>query len=100
MDGDLRPDMVINLPNGGKIVVDSKVNLNSYLEYRWRTNPSVRRIARSRSHECCEGNSKSLSGKDYQKQVDSPDFVVMFVPVESAFHLAIKQSPTLFEDAA
>ena len=46
-----------------------------------------------------KATSKSLSGKDYQKQVDSPDFVVMFVPVESAFHLAIKQSPTLFEDA-
>ena len=99
MDGDLRPDMVINLPNGGKIVVDSKVNLNSYLEYSSEESPSVREELLQKHMNAVKATSKSLSGKDYQKQVDSPDFVVMFVPVESAFHLAIKQSPTLFEDA-
>ena len=99
MDGDLRPDMVINLPNGGKIVVDSKVNLNSYLEYSSEESPSVREELLQKHMNAVKSTSKSLSGKNYQKQVDSPDFVVMFVPVESAFHLAVKQSPTLFEES-
>ena len=60
MDGDLRPDMVINLPNGGKIVVDSKVNLNSYLEYSSEESPSVREELLQKHMNAVKATSKSL----------------------------------------
>lgn len=97
-DGALRPDMVVNLPGEGIIVVDSKVSLSAYLE---STEPDADRADRLRAHvESMRRHAKELSSKKYWEQfTNTPKLVVMFMPIESALMAALEIEPDLHSDA-
>lgn len=97
-EGRLRPDLVINLPGGGSIVVDSKVALDGFLSM---LESDADRPALLRRHAAAvAGHVKSLGQKKYWEQfARAPEFVVMFVPIESALAAAIEAEPAVFEDA-
>lgn len=93
-----RPDMLINLPNGRQVVVDSKVPLAAYLDALQSDNPDVqkeRMIAHARH---IRDHIKGLSAKSYWTQFDNaPEFVVLFIPNETIFSAALEQDPQLIE---
>ena len=95
----LRPDVILNLPDGKQIVIDSKVSLTAYVAYTESRTPedSARHV---KDHlRSVRAHIDELGGKRYQRLVQSPDFVIMFVPNEPAFLLAMQQEPALWSDA-
>ena len=84
----MRPDVVLNLPEGKRIVIDSKVSLSAFVDQRWDEHVvSVRR------------HVGELGMKRYQELVESPDFVIMFIPSEPAFMAALQSDQTIWDDA-
>lgn len=102
-DGDgarLRPDVVINLPGGRCIVVDSKVALSGYLEAMEATDDVAREASLKKHSAELKAHVKNLSSKDYWKHVPATaDFVVLFVPGENFLAAAAERDPNLFDDA-
>ncbi|WP_277208943.1 DNA recombination protein RmuC [Isoptericola croceus] len=101
-DGEtLRPDMVINLAGGKRIVVDSKVAFLGYLEAQQADDPKVRdeRMAAHVRH--VRKHVDDLASKRYWNLFDqAPEFVVMFVPAEAFLSAALERDPSLMEEAA
>jgi DNA recombination protein RmuC len=99
--GRAQPDVVIHLPEDRHLVVDSKVSLTAYTDYTSAETDQARDEALGRHVDSVRRHIKGLSGKDYQLlySLRSLDFVVMFVPVEPAFMLALGQDAKLCEDA-
>lgn len=98
---DKRPDVLIHLPGGKHLVVDSKVSLKAYERY-FNTTENDRRKRYGKAHlESLRSHIKNLSGKNYQHlyQIDSPDYVLLFVPIEPALAVAIELDSKLFLDA-
>ncbi len=92
----LRPDMVVNLPGGGTIVVDSKVALDAYLDAIECDDDARRRDLMARHAIAIETHVKGLADKRYWKQFErTPKVVVMFLPIESGFTAALEQKPEL-----
>lgn len=95
----LRPDVVLNLPGGKQIVIDSKVSLTAYVAYTESATPEDASRA-VKDHLCSvRSHVDELGRKSYQTLVESPDFVIMFVPNEPAFLLAMQQDSALWGDA-
>lgn len=96
-----RPDVVINLPEGKHIIVDSKVSLTAYTDYVNAVNDADKNAALKRHIDSVRSHIKHLSSKNYQELegINSPDFVFLFMPVEPAFMLAFQQDEHLFQDA-
>lgn len=96
----LRPDVLINLPGGRCIVVDSKVALSGYLDAMEATDDVTRETHLKKHVAELRAHLKNLSSKEYWKYVpDTADFVVLFVPGENFLSAAAERDPTLFEDA-
>ncbi|PWD52022.1 DNA recombination protein RmuC [Serinibacter arcticus] len=98
--GKLRPDLVVSLPDGKQIIVDSKVAFNGYLEAMEARDDQTRakRLAAHARH--MRTHIDQLSGKEYWSHLDStPEFTVMFVPSEVFLNAALEQDPTLQEYA-
>ncbi len=96
----LRPDVVINLPGGRCIVVDSKVALSGYLDAMDATDDAAREAFLKKHAAEVRGHVRNLASKDYWKHVpDTADFVVLFVPGENFLAAAAERDPDLFEDA-
>jgi DNA recombination protein RmuC len=96
----LRPDVVINLPGGRCIVVDSKVALSGYLDAMEATDEAARETFLKKHAAELKGHVKNLASKDYWKHVpDTADFVVLFVPGENFLAAAAERDPNLFDDA-
>jgi DNA recombination protein RmuC len=95
-----QPDVVINMPGGRHLVVDSKVSLTDYEQYANAPDERTRKDALARHLNSIRRHVKDLHEQDYQRLcgLDSLDFVVMFVPIESAFAVALAQDGTLWED--
>ena len=96
----LRPDVVINLPGGRCIVVDSKVALSGYLDAMDAPDDSAREAHLKKHAQELRQHVRSLASKDYWKHVpDTADFVVLFVPGENFLAAAAERDPSLFDDA-
>jgi DNA recombination protein RmuC len=96
-----QPDVVINLPENKHIVIDSKVSLVAYSDYMNAQTDAAREDALVRHIASLRAHVKGLSGKNYQDllEINSPDFVLMFIPIEAAFALAISKDEDLWRDA-
>lgn len=96
----LRPDVVINLPGGRCIVVDSKVALSGYLDAIEAPDDAAREAFLKKHAQELRAHVGNLSSKDYWKHVPSTaDFVVLFVPGENFLAAAAERDHALFEDA-
>ena len=100
----LRPDVILKLPEGKRIVIDSKVSLTAYVAYTESATPEEASRAVKDHLRSVRAHVDELSGKCYQALLDrtrseSPDFVIMFVPSEPAFLLAMQQDASLWSYA-
>jgi len=97
----LRPDVVINLPEDKHIIIDAKVSLKAFEQYVNEEDYELKKTALSNHIISIKAHIKGLGDKDYAHLPDltSPDFVLMFMPIESAFSLAMKEEPMLYQQA-
>ncbi len=96
-----RPDVLVHLPQHKTMIVDAKVSLTAFEQYVNAETDEERQSQLKRHVQSMQQHIKTLSDKAYQKieQIDSLDFVMMFVPVESAFLEAVNSQPNLIEEA-
>jgi DNA recombination protein RmuC len=94
-------DVIIKLPENQSIVIDSKVSLVGYEKFASSDNEQEKQIALREHINSIRAHIKNLSSKNYQNlyQLDSLDFVLMFMPIEPAFALAVQNDQTIFNDA-
>ncbi len=95
----MRPDVVLSLPEERSIIIDSKVSLTSYVRYTEADTEAERRQAIAEHVQSVRKHVQELSVKGYEKLVASPDFVVMFIPTEPAFLEALKADSQIWSDA-
>jgi DNA recombination protein RmuC len=98
-DGALRPDMVVRLPSGRNIVIDAKTPLGAYLDAQETSNPEER--AQKLRHHAVQvrNHVTKLSAKNYWEQFEvAPEVVVMFLPGEAFYSVALEQMPGLIEE--
>ena len=97
----LLPDVVIHLPEGKHIIIDAKVSLVAYERYVNAGTEAAKQSSLREHALSLRRHIDELSRKDYPGLPDlqSPDFVLMFIPVEPALHLALQQDEALFGDA-
>lgn len=95
----LQPDIVILYPGGRKIVIDSKVSLNGYIRYVEADMDEMRIIAEKEHITSIKKHIDELSGKAYQDYIESLDFVMMFIPNEPAYILAMQLDSGLWDYA-
>jgi DNA recombination protein RmuC len=95
------PDVVIHLPEGRDIVIDAKVSLVDYERYFHAEDEDTKQQCLNQHLASLKAHIRGLSGKDYEslEGVNSLDFVLIFIPVESAFMLALDQAPDMMRDA-
>ncbi len=97
-EGALRPDMLVRLPGGKLVVVDSKVPLDAYLSSLEAPDEAQRELHAARHARQTREHIAKLAAKGYQNQFDStPEFVVMFVPSDGIYQAALAQDPALIE---
>ncbi|HST55422.1 MAG TPA: DNA recombination protein RmuC [Solirubrobacteraceae bacterium] len=97
-DGRLRPDVLVRLPGGKVIVIDSKVPLDAYLGYIEASDDQVRELHIARHAKQTRDHVTKLASKGYQRQFDSsPELVVMFVPSDGIYQAALAEDPALIE---
>jgi DNA recombination protein RmuC len=101
-DALLRPDAIVMLPGARRVVVDSKVPLDAYLEMLEAEDDAGRKGELMRHARQVRDHITKLSSKRYQDQFasgESPDFVVCFMPSEAALHAAFEAEPSLYDYA-
>jgi DNA recombination protein RmuC len=95
------PDVVINLPDGKKMIVDSKVSLTAYEKYINEEDDTLK-IGYLKEHVLSiKRHVEQLGAKNYQDlyQIESPDFVLLFIPIEPAFAMALNEDTSLYNKA-
>ena len=98
--GRIRPDMVVKLPAGREVVVDSKVSLAAFLEALEAQTDEEREAALVRHAAQMKQHVNKLASKDYWEQFKSaPEFVVLFIPNDSFLSAAAEKDPSLIESA-
>lgn len=98
--GRSRPDMIVKLPAGREVVVDSKVPLHAFLESLEANTDESRDIALKRHAGHVKSHIRQLASKEYWDQFPSaPEFVVLFIPNDSFLAAAAEQDPALIESA-
>ena len=95
------PDVIVHLPEGRDIVIDAKVSLVDYEGYFHAQDDDSKAQCLAQHLASMRAHIKGLSGKDYEnlEGVNSLDFVLIFVPVEAAFMLALDHDPDMMRDA-
>ena len=98
--GGLRPDVIVRYPNRGAIVIDSKVSLTAYARYVAAETDAERDRALKEHLLSLRKHINELSGKRYEEYTEgSPNFVMLFIPNEPAYTIALAHDPTLWEEA-
>ncbi|KFA59634.1 DNA recombination protein RmuC [Gilliamella apicola] len=97
----LQPDVIVHLPQGGDVIIDSKVTLIAYERHFNSNDETIKAKAMTEHLAAVRNHLKQLSQKDYHKLigVNSLDYILMFIPVEPAFLSAIDHDPTLINEA-
>jgi len=96
-----RPDFIIHLPNKKHLIIDSKVSLVAYEKY-YHADKSKKRDKLIKAHlESLRQHIKDLSSKNYQHlyQINTPDYLLLFIPIEPAFNIAVQNDSQIFLDA-
>ncbi|EKT3966274.1 DNA recombination protein RmuC [Flavobacterium psychrophilum] len=95
------PDVVINLPDGKKMIVDSKVSLTAYEKYINEEDDILKSGYLKEHINSIKRHVEQLGDKNYHDlyQMESPDFVLLFIPIEPAFALALNEDTTLYNKA-
>jgi len=97
----LRPDVVIYMPGDKQVIIDSKVSLTDYERAISATDAAARKTALTAHCRSLKTHIQSLSSKryDHLANVHSPDYVLMFMPIEGAYLMAIEADSSIFESA-
>jgi DNA recombination protein RmuC len=98
----IKPDAVIFLPDSKNLIIDSKVSLTAYERYTSAEEGTIEKEQALKEHiESLKTHIKLLSAKDYHTGLglNSPDFTILFIPIESGFVATISQDTTLFNYA-
>jgi DNA recombination protein RmuC len=95
------PDVVIQLPDGKKMIVDSKVSLTAYEKYANEEDSNLKASYLKEHVNSIRRHVEQLGDKNYHDlyQIESPDFVLLFIPIESAFATALNDDTTLYNKA-
>ncbi|KFF03148.1 DNA recombination protein RmuC [Flavobacterium hydatis] len=95
------PDVVIHLPDGKKMIVDSKVSLTAYERWVNEENDSLKSDYLKEHVQSIRRHVDQLGNKNYHDlyQIESPDFVLLFIPIEPAFAIALNEDTTLYNKA-
>ena len=105
IDGDAEQrrflDVIVNLPDRQHLIIDSKVSLTNYEAYINTEDDTERTFQLQKHIDSIRKHAKDLAGKRYQDLygISSPDFVLMYVPLEAAFFAAVAHEPDLFNEA-
>ena len=98
-EGRRRPDVVVNMPGGGVLVIDAKCSLNAFLEAQDATDEALREAHFVRHAQSVQSHIRGLSAKAYWDQFDrSPDVVAMFLPGDGYLAAALERQPNLLSD--
>ncbi|ANO47924.1 DNA recombination protein RmuC [Flavobacterium columnare NBRC 100251 = ATCC 23463] len=97
----LQPDVVINLPDGKKMIVDSKVTLTAYERFINEEDETLKEQYLKEHVLSLKRHVDQLGEKNYHDlyKIESPDFVLLFVPIEPAFAIALQEDATLYNKA-
>lgn len=95
------PDVIIHLPDGKKMIVDSKVSLTAYEQYVNTEDEDLQQRYLKAHIDSIKKHVEGLGNQNYHDlyQIESPDFVLMFIPIEPAFALALNQEENLYNKA-
>jgi len=96
-----QPDVVVNLPENKSLIIDSKVSLVAYEKFISAEDDLQKQLSLKEHITSIRNHLRNLSSKNYQSlyQLESLDFVLMFIPIESAFSLAVQYGENLYVDA-
>ncbi len=97
----MQPDVIINLPDMKKVIIDSKMSYTHYDDYFNAVSQTDREESLKKLVLSIKEHIRGLGEKKYQflEKLENPDFVLMFVPIEAIFSLVIEADPSLFEEA-
>lgn len=97
----IQPDVVINLPDGKKMIVDSKVSLVAYERFINEEDDVLKAVHVKEHCNSIRRHIDQLSEKNYHDlyKIESPDFVLLFIPMEPAFACALQEDPSLYNKA-
>lgn len=97
----LLPDVVVHLPDNKKIIIDSKVSLIAYERFVNEDNDDLKPTLLKEHVNSIKKHVDQLSAKNYHElyQIESPDFVLLFIPIEPAFATALQEEPQLYNTA-
>ena len=96
-----KPDFIINLPDNRHLIVDSKVSLTNYEAYFNEEDEKQKGVYLKKHMESIRKHIKELSDKKYESlyEINTPDYVLMFVPIEPAYLLALSNNNQLYLEA-
>jgi len=99
----MRPDVILHYPGNQDVVIDAKVSIKAYYDYVNETAEALRTQMLDRHVQSLRSHVKELAAKDYSRYVQPPrtaiDFVIMYVPNETALQVALTRDPKLWNDA-
>lgn len=95
----MQPDVIIKYPDGREVIVDSKVSLTAYVKFAETEDFEIQKRELKAHINSLKKHIDDLSGKSYQDFAVTPDFVMMFVPIEPAYIFALQSEPELWRYA-
>ena len=97
------PDVIVHYPDGGEVIIDSKVSLTAFVEWNQAVRPDVRKRAAREHVASIRRHVDELRGKDYASYIPEGrkkiDYNLMFIPIENAFRLMQEEEPLLWQQA-